>query len=63
MTGHTFRQGFTKAALLGGYSLQAIMVHGDWNHEKPALNSYAAERGCRQSFCRRAMPHRYLAGG
>jgi hypothetical protein len=41
ITGHSFRRGFTKAALLAGYSLQAIMVHGDWNHEESVLNFYA----------------------
>jgi hypothetical protein len=41
ITGHSFRRGFTKAALLAGYSLQAIMVHGDWNHVESVLNSYA----------------------
>jgi hypothetical protein len=41
ITGHSFRRGFTKAALLAGHSLQAIMVHGDWNHEESVLNSYA----------------------
>ncbi len=41
VTGHSFRRGFTKAALLAGHSLQAIMVHGDWNHEESVLNSYA----------------------
>ncbi len=41
VTGHSFRRGFTKAALLAGYSLQAIMVHGDWNHVESVLNSYA----------------------
>ncbi len=41
VTGHSFRRGFTKAALVAGYSLQAIMVHGDWNHVESVLNSYA----------------------
>ncbi len=41
VTGHSFRRGFTKAALLAGYKLHEIMVHGDWNHEESVLNSYA----------------------
>jgi hypothetical protein len=50
ITGHSFRRGFTKAALLAGYSLQAIMVHGDWNHEESVLNSYAVGSGSAVHF-------------
>jgi hypothetical protein len=42
VTGHSFRRGFTKAALLAGFSIEAIMLHGDWSHPDSVVNSYAA---------------------
>lgn len=40
-TGHSFRRGFTMAALNAGISLDRIMIHGDWSHEDSVLNCYA----------------------
>jgi hypothetical protein len=42
VTGHSFRRGFTKAALLAGFSIEQIMLHGDWSHPDSVTNSYAA---------------------
>ena len=42
ITGHSFRRGFTKAALERGFSIEQIMLHGDWSRESSVLNSYAA---------------------
>jgi hypothetical protein len=42
VTGHSFRRGFTKAALLAGFSIEAIMIHGDWSHPDSVMSSYAA---------------------
>jgi hypothetical protein len=42
VTGHSFRRGFTHAALLAGFSIEAIMLHGDWSHPDSVINSYAA---------------------
>ncbi len=42
VTGHSFRRGFTKAALLAGFSLEQIMLHGDWSHPDSVLTAYAA---------------------
>ncbi len=41
ITGHSFRRGFTHAAMAAGYTLQQIMVHGDWSHPDSVLDSYA----------------------
>ena len=42
VTGHSFRRGFTKAALLAGFSIEQIMLHGDWSHPDSVTSSYAA---------------------
>ena len=42
VTGHSFRRGFTKAALLAGFSIEQIMLHGDWSHPDSVINSYGA---------------------
>ncbi len=42
VTGHSFRRGFTKAALLAGFSIEQIMLHGDWSHPESVVNSYGA---------------------
>lgn len=42
VTGHSFRRGFTKAALLAGFSIEQIMLHGDWSHPDSVTTSYAA---------------------
>lgn len=42
VTGHSFRRGFTKAALLAGFSIDQIMLHGDWSHPDSVTNSYAS---------------------
>lgn len=41
ITGHSFRRGFTHAALAAGYSIEQIMIHGDWACPDSVLNSYA----------------------
>lgn len=41
ITGHSFRRGFTRAALAAGFSLEQIMTHGDWSHPDSVLDSYA----------------------
>ncbi len=42
VSGHSFRRGFTKSALEAGFSIEQIMLHGDWTHPDSVLNSYAA---------------------
>ncbi len=42
ITGHSFRRGFTHAALAASYTLEQIMIHGDWSHPDSVLDAYAS---------------------
>lgn len=41
ITGHSFRRGFTHAALAAGFSITDIMIHGDWKRPESVLAAYA----------------------
>lgn len=41
ITGHSFRRGFTHAALAAGFSIPDIMIHGDWKRPESVITAYA----------------------
>jgi len=41
LTGHSWRRGFVHAALEAGFTIEQIMIHGDWKHSDAVLSFYA----------------------
>lgn len=41
-SGHSFRRGFTQTALAAGFSIFAIMLHGDWASPESVTDMYAS---------------------
>ena len=41
VTGHSLRRGFTVAALEAGFSIDQIMLHGDWKQPSSILSAYS----------------------